>query len=99
MNGDSKSPIHTTNFDPVIEVLEADLSVKSTEIHFNIAVGPKTGLNIGLPQGSIGIGVGAKLDVVRVDLKLSEYESKSSLLPSLATPQTKRSRHHLILRG
>lgn len=76
MGGEDGGPIHTTNFDPIIEILKADLSIQSTEIHYNIAVGPKAGINIGLPKGDLGIGFGVRLDVVRVDNKWSEYKSK-----------------------
>lgn len=81
MGGDDTGPIHATNFDPIIEVLKADLSVQSTEFHYNVAVGPKAGLNIGLPKGSLGIGFGVRLDLVRFDLKFSEYKSKRISYP------------------
>ena len=81
MVDDSEGPIHNTNFDPIIEILKADLSIDSTQIHYNIAVGPKAGLNIGLPKGKFGIGLGVRLDVVRIDNKLSEYKSKRSSCP------------------
>ncbi len=63
-------------FEPVIELLEPDLSIHDTEIHYNIAIGPKAGLNIGLPMGKLGIGLGAKFDIVRIDNRLAEYTSK-----------------------
>ncbi len=66
-------------FEPTIEVLEPDLSIHDTEIHFNIAVGPKAGLNLGLPMGKLGIGLGAKFDIVRIDNRLAEYKSKQYL--------------------
>ena len=81
MGSDSKGPINNAKFDPVIELLPADLSIQSTELHYNIAVGPKAGLNIGLPKGKVGIGIGVRLDVIRIDNKLSEYKSKRSSYP------------------
>ena len=69
-------PVNTTNFDPIIKLLPADLSVSSTEFHVNMAFGPKAGLNIGLPMGKLGIGIGIRLDLIRVDNKFSEYASK-----------------------
>lgn len=81
MRHDDGDHIDNTNFDPSIEILKADLSIQSTQIHYNIAVGPKAGLNIGLPKGKIGIGFGARLDVVRVDNKLSEYKRKRCFCP------------------
>lgn len=78
MGGDAGGPVHAAKFDPIIEILPPDLSIQSSEIHFDIAVGPKAGINIGLPQGNLGIGAGIRLDVVRFDNKLSEYQSKRS---------------------
>lgn len=75
--GDNKGI--SKKFEPTIELLEPDLSVHDTEIHFNIAVGPKAGINLGLPMGKLGIELGAKFDIVRIDNRLAEYESKQYL--------------------
>ena len=37
MGSSSKVLINNAKFDPVIELLPADLSIKSTKLHYNIA--------------------------------------------------------------
>ncbi len=72
--------VNTTNFDPIIKMLPVDLSIKSTEVHVGVTVGPKAGLNIGLPTPikNLGMGIGIRLDLIRFDGKFSEFTSKWS---------------------
>lgn len=76
MGGNPDGPINITNFDPIIEILPIDLSIESSNLHINMAVGPKAGINIGLPIGKLGFGAGIKLDLIRFENKFSEYTSK-----------------------
>ena len=72
------------SFDPTIEMIPPDsIDLKNEEIHFNIAVGPKMGLNIGLPKvkhfPQLGLGAGVRLDLIRFDNRLQIYESMCSV--------------------
>ncbi len=80
LKGDN-GPVNTTNFDPIIKMLPVDLSVSSSDIHFGVAIGPKAGLNIGLPKVKLGMGIGIRLDIIRFDGKFAEYKSKWSSRP------------------
>ena len=64
------------SFNPVIDMIPADLSVEATNVHLNIAVGPKAELQINVPGTSIGLGFGVRLDVIRFDSRLSDFKSK-----------------------
>ena len=67
--GDSEPP----TFDPEFEVLKPHLHIRPQDFHFNIAVGPKVGLNLNLFD--FGMGFGVRFDALRMDTKLAEYTS------------------------
>lgn len=79
--GDHEAPVDLAKFDPIIEILPPDLTISSADVHVNVAVGPKAGINIGLPVGNLGIGAGIRLDLIRIDNKMAEYSSKRSSCP------------------
>lgn len=93
---DGKGPVNTIKFDPIIEILPIDLSISSSDIHFNFAVGPKAGINIGLPKGNLAVGAGIRLDLIRFDNKLSEYKSKRSSCPLWDRPHLNHITRHFI---
>ena len=92
MGGNPDSPINLTNFDPIIEILPMDLSIASSDMHFNMAIGPRAGLNLALPIGNLGFGAGIKLDIIRFDNKLAEYKSKRFPCPLQQRPESKDAR-------
>lgn len=65
-------------FNPSIEYLPMDLSVESSDIHFNIAIGPKAALDIGIPWTKLALGFGIRLDVLRFDTRFGDFKSKIS---------------------
>ena len=81
MGNHEENPVDLTKFDSIIEILPLDLSISSSDIHVNMAVGPKAEINIGLPKGKMAIGAGIRLDLIRFDNKMSEYTSKPSPRP------------------
>ena len=81
MGNPEETPIDHKKFDPIIEILPMDLSIASSDIHLNMAIGPKAGINIGLPAENLAIGAGIRLDLIRFDNKLSEYTSKQPPCP------------------
>ena len=78
-NGDKKI---LKSFDPIIEIIDpGPLELQKEEVHFNIAVGPKVGVNIGLPMKEkwlkqLAFGAGIRLDLLRFDNRLAIYNGK-----------------------
>ena len=91
-----EGPVNSTNFDPIMKMLPVNVSVSSSEIHLNVAIGPKAGLNIGLPTIQLGMGIGVRLDLIRFDGKFSEYKSKRSSRLVWKTLKLNEATRHLI---
>ena len=78
MSGEEHST-EDKSFDPIMEMIPADLSVESANVHLNVAVGPKVDIQMGILHTKLGFGFGVRLDVVRFDSQFSDFKSRAAL--------------------